>query len=257
MATENSPKHRAQPPAAESRRVTKLPYMVTVNFQFMFFGQRFDELINYAESMERILVAEAKRLDVYVSKKLRAMSEEAKQGYVDDMSEDWDQLASVFPNILRRSLLIQCAADFEHALMRLAELYERNMESKITLADLRGEGIHKVKLYFEKVVSVKFPAELAEWGTIVAIAELRNQLVHNGGRLPNDQGKRKKLADLRNKWPETLRFDKDEIVLLNGLTNRIVGTYKHFMLEFNTRLRALETNAVGSTTPCDARNEAR
>jgi hypothetical protein len=238
MATKSIPKQGDQLHAAESRtRVKKLPYSVTVNFQFMFFDRRFDELTSYAESMERVLVEEAKRLDEQVSKKLRAMSEERKQDYVDDMAEDWDQLASVFPDILRRSLLIQCAADFEHALMQLAKLYERNAKSKVTLADLRGEGIHKVKLYFEKVVNVKFPAELEEWGAIVGVAELRNQLVHNDSRLPTDQGKRKKLTALHNKWPDTLHFEEEKIVLRRGLTNKIVETYKCFMGAFKARLR--------------------
>lgn len=227
-------------------KTTKISPDTTITVMFMIFDRRFEELVGYAEAMESMMTREAHRLDARVRRELAAMSDEDRRRvYVEDMSEEWERLSTTFPNTLRKSLLVQCAADFEHALHQVATYYEKRSERNLKLNDLRGDGIQKSKLYFDKVVEVPFPSDLPEWALILAFAEMRNQIVHNDGKIPATADKLQKLELLAAKWPTVVNLANGRITLGASLIEQAIKTYQTFLPELRRRLLAKEKSGGG------------
>src|ERR1035437_5920056 len=120
---------------------------------------RLEELSVFSEEMERILRDEQKRLAKRVNKVAEGYKDpEVRQTYLDDMGEDWDRMAKIFPTILRTSVFARCISDFEHALFALAKRHGLRTQAALDLSDLRGEGFRKVELYLVKVIGLPFPS---------------------------------------------------------------------------------------------------
>src|SRR5262249_30398730 len=90
----------------------------------------------------------------------------------------------------------------------------------------------------KKVVSVSFPTG-SVWEIIDALNVIRNYIVHNEGKLPEDTGKnRKKIDNLAKKWHEDISIDYDEIELHKTFIFRVLDTFRTFSNELFAGLRS-------------------
>lgn len=184
---------------------------------------RLEELVVFAEEMERILSEERERLSKRVNKVADKLGEgEAKELYLDDMSEEWTKLSEVFPQILRSSTFNRCVEDFEHMLLSLARVHRAQTKTGVDLGDLRGDGLRKAALYFEKVAGLPLPTATRHWALVMEAATIRNILVHNGGRV--------KAEDQKN-VEQIVKRMAPHVTLTKGGTLGIAGTASATVVE--------------------------
>jgi hypothetical protein len=112
----------------------------------------------------------------------------------DEMVEDRDLLdnefkelkaeaADSYPQILRASLFGTAYGIFENFINTICkQLHSQGYVHGLALKDLRGEGIHRGKLYLTKVAQITLP-DTTEWRDLNDYGLLRNALVHAQGDL--------------------------------------------------------------------------
>ena len=152
-------------------------------------GMKFDELEDYANSLERYLKNEVKALEERHKEQTAKMTQEQKEEFYDYSSDDYIQLVESFPQTLRVSLFVHCYSTFEHSLNELANTMGSLRGIKITTKDLRDEGIMRAKLFFRKVVVIDFPDTQLIWNEITTLNKIRNCFVHKEGYLSEDNAK--------------------------------------------------------------------
>lgn len=89
-----------------------------------------------------------------------------------------------FPGIHRESILITIYNYFESELNDICRIISDSIDSPLKLRDLHGKGIERAQLYLSKVAGFDFSYFSPELPYLKKVNLLRNQVVHNGGRLP-------------------------------------------------------------------------
>jgi len=162
---------------------------------------------------------------------------EVHQG-LDD--ESWDLqgiFAEYFPSLERRSALITVSGFFEHELDQLCMLYQSEKSFKLALSDLSGKGIDRSTNYLEKVAGLDTHKTSSEWNHIKMIQKIRNVIVHQAGKLYDNQGDPIKAAKNYINQMDSLDGE-DEVVIKNGFLAHVVGIYKQYFRLLNESISA-------------------
>ncbi len=145
-------------------------------------------------------------------------------------NESWDLRGifnEYFPSLQRRSALLTVCGYFEHELDRLCMLYQSEQSFKLVLADLNGKGIDRSTSYLEKVAGLDVHKTSGEWNHIKKIQKIRNVIVHQDGKLQDNQGNPIKAAiDYINQMDSL--GGEDEVVIKKGFLAHVVNTYKQY-----------------------------
>ena len=112
--------------------------------------------------------------------------------------EDWffneyRKLEQRYPQHVRHSMFVSLCAFLEQHLVSLCRHYEKSQA--LNLDDVNGKGIHKCRLYLEKVVGVAFPTTSPHWQLILKYNVLRNHLVHAGPTIRRNDDKTPKTLN--------------------------------------------------------------
>src|SRR6266508_437799 len=92
--------------------------------------------------------------------------------------------AETFPPILHSSLIISTVILLEMEVKGYAEALRRVRNLNLGYNDLSGSLIERFRKYVTVIGGIQVPVKKFHWADIVAVFEIRNALVHNGGMLP-------------------------------------------------------------------------
>jgi hypothetical protein len=141
--------------------------------------------------------------------------------------ETWDIHKTVrlyFPNLQRRSALLTLFGYFEHELDQLCSLYRSENEYKISLTDIKGQGIDRSTRYLKKVADIDTNKNSDAWVSIKKVQNIRNLIVHRDGN----------LVDTRdNRIQEAIKFinqaefldGETEVILKEGFLRHVLKTF--------------------------------
>lgn len=90
-----------------------------------------------------------------------------------------------FTNLMRSSFFVSLYSYLEAWLNNeCRESQKENLQTKISLDDIHGAGIHRAKLYMLKVLDTSFPFDDdPSWEQIQWFSKIRNCIVHNEGKV--------------------------------------------------------------------------
>ena len=113
---------------------------------------------------------------------LGELEADRQRQFIEMMSDRswWTQDA--IGQTLRKSLFVMTYAMLEDDLNQLCDHFAGSRGLTIRFQDLTGGGIRRAQAYLKKVVRVGFPDQRPEWVTLRKLSELRNAIVHVGGR---------------------------------------------------------------------------
>jgi len=144
--------------------------------------------------------------------------------------ETWDLegiFGEYFPSLQRRSALLTVCGFFEHELDKLCLLYQSEKGYKLALSDLNAKGIDRSACYLEKVAGIEVYKSSKEWKHIKKIQMIRNVIVHQDGKLNDQQGNPiKAVIDYVNEM-ESLEGD-DEVIIQKGFLAHVISIYKAY-----------------------------
>lgn len=155
----------------------------------------------------------------------------------DENAEDRDYLnelfqsqkveaKEVYPQLARASLFATGYGLLEHFMVSVCRHSERHLKGP-ALKDLRGEGIHRARLYLSKVANLDFP-EKQEWYDLTTYGALRNALVHAQGDL-STSGRAEEIEKLAARIATfKIAPDRTRVILSGSFNDRYLGTVEQF-----------------------------
>lgn len=161
-----------------------------MNMRFLLdhvFNDELNDLKDYVETIEGALRQKWDEFGDDIGRKTAGMTEDQKNEYIEYLTDDAFQLYDRFPSMVRKTAFVFLYGLLEHTLLNLCghvKKYGRFKES----ATGRGKdkGIAAAQSYLKDVAMVKFPDQCREWNEIKHMADIRNILAHNKGRVPGE-----------------------------------------------------------------------
>ncbi len=105
---------------------------------------------------------------------------EFRESWKDAMEESISEELTEHTEIIFRSFLLILFANFEESLNHLCDGYQRYLNLKLGLKDIKGTGIQRSTAYLEKVADFKLPGK-SLWDSVLDIQKVRNCIVHSAG----------------------------------------------------------------------------
>ena len=148
--------------------------------------QQLVEFERFNEISELAWENEDKQLQHQLDAQLRNIPETDHEEVVQ--SHGWELHVNQikYPSIHRESLILTVFSFLEDELNSLCEVMAQSLEGSVELGDLKGKGIERALLYLRKIAGFDFTTMSNEISFLRGVNQVRNHIVHNGGRLPAD-----------------------------------------------------------------------
>jgi hypothetical protein len=169
------------------------------------FMMRLEEFTECSEELEHILEKERRHLKERADAIANFSDPDGDFSQYEEAADDWDKLDKAIPSVIRGALFVRTVSEFEMILTRVAKRHITAAKMKFTLSDLRDDGLRKVKSFFEKFTDQAFPTDAEQWEEITKLADLRNIVLHNESRIPEE--KLKSFARFDPKWKPAISWD--------------------------------------------------
>lgn len=153
--------------------------MTSIDPNLLFFGNSVD-----ASSRLNDLEQFREYLDGY----LRTESEFLHELHSDLEIDMVPLFADAFPPILHSAVITSTVALIELEIRGYCDALRSSADLALRLADLSGGLLDRFWRYCTKVVGLEFDANALRWPDVIGLFEVRNCLVHTGGRLIDFQG---------------------------------------------------------------------
>jgi len=121
-----------------------------------------------------------------INEELKKQPLKYQQQIIESYSFDLHQFQNQFPNIHRESLIITIYNFLEKQLNTLCKILSKYFENSVKLNELNGKGVRRAFLYLSKIANLDSTKFKNEKEYIINVNRLRNQIVHNGGDLPQN-----------------------------------------------------------------------
>lgn len=147
----------------KSRRFGKLSWVAVTKTLVKI---NLDHLERCAEDAQKGLGTRLQEFERDIDVRAQRMEEEVREEWYDWNSDRHWELSDVFPRIIRHSMFITSYAFLEHALSRLTSGLAHEAPKRVSIQDLKGDGIDLARLYLKKVQGISFPDQSAEWNRL-------------------------------------------------------------------------------------------
>ncbi len=133
--------------------------------------------------MESLLDQEFRQWDNAVQERIQTISDEqGQQHFLDYVSEEFAE-RSEFGFIVLNSFFAASFAEFEHRLFQLCYRAQKDSNSGSSVDDVvSGSRMDKADKYLSGL-GVPFPGETNLWKEIKNYRDIRNRIMHEGGRI--------------------------------------------------------------------------
>ena len=218
-----------------------------LKIQFFKSGVRhaLEEFKYHAVGIENHLKSEANKLTDYYEKETENLSDDEKREYFELYnSDEYYRLEEIFPQIQRKSELVGIYTVLEHNLNLLCLIYQKHMNLKLKLSDIKAEGIiDTAKKYLEKVVGLKFPSNHKSWSEIKNIQRIRNLFVHNDGKLKGSDKDKKPIKDYIKSSTYLELNQNDRILIKDGFTVYCLDQFREIFEELFKSVNEFENQS--------------
>ena len=163
----------------------------------------------------------------------------AEDWYVewDLKNQEWElQTEFILPKILHSPFLVTLFALYETTVTEVANLLQRKQNTKISIADLKGSLLTRVKKYFGEVIQFEYSSSNQNWERITHLSRLRNAIVHANARFDmmhkERQKRTRKLLNVKGVYEcygyilVTKAFLKETFFLVKEELESLASRYK-------------------------------
>jgi hypothetical protein len=145
-----------------------------------FFGSLVDADMTLGD-LERFLAV----VDEFLQKSAKRLADKYDRFGIDCS----DVFAETFPEILYAAVVTAVVSFVERESRVFTDALRDACSSPLGGRDLSGSWLERFRKYCEKIALLPVGLTDAEWEDIKGVVEVRNCLVHSGGRLPDFQGR--------------------------------------------------------------------
>ena len=98
-------------------------------------------------------------------------------GFYDSQAEQEFEIKNYYQEIFYSSIIMSLYSFLERRLLSFCQAYENDHSIKIR--EINGKGIHRSKIYIEKILAIKLQEVDLVWKQILRFGILRNLITHN------------------------------------------------------------------------------
>ena len=149
--------------------------------------ERLREIYRFFTEIEAKLDRDMKELEEEFETECREL-EKGEHPELTDTPDVFDQYADesyevsqIFRQQLRRSLVVTLHSFAESFLFDACSQIQQERKLKVTLNDLKGDGVPKYKSYLEKVCEIDAKWDARSWQELHKLTIVRNLIVHAEG----------------------------------------------------------------------------
>lgn len=151
----------------------------------------------------RQLLPDAERRERDVLNQLAKQFEWDYESYSEKNSEIESKFSYWLPRVAAYSIITILHALVETQLRALADRLRHLRGEALKPNEISGDAIEKSKIYLVKVMKLPV-ADTPEWQTLRDIADIRHIIVHNQGAIGGDEKRRKRVEELKCRYPNKL-----------------------------------------------------
>jgi len=183
-----------------------------------------DNLKEYANTLEDLLEQKERSFSIQIEQEAHTFTEDQREEFYEFHADTHWQIAEVFPDILRKSLFTTCYSYLEDSLNRYGDYLYKHNTYKLTLSDLKHDGIVRAQVYLKKVVGINFPDQTPTWMDIKQYNLIRNFIIHNNGKIKGDPNKLEPIMKFIDDHPSITLKDRERIVLSKEFSLEFIKT---------------------------------
>jgi hypothetical protein len=142
-----------------------------------------------------------------------------------DVESLWNEY---FPSLLRRSALITVYGYFEHELVKLCYQFKNEKDFRLSLTDLKDDGIERSVNYLWKVANLDVHKGTQTWESMSHVRIIRNAVVHRDGRIRDQQGQIPAELSRAIGHLDHIRKNDYELILDNGFVAHVVNIFTRY-----------------------------
>ncbi|WP_146141275.1 hypothetical protein [Stenomitos frigidus] len=135
----------------------------------------------YLDLIDSSIKDSQQKLEVDLKARAESMTEEEKLDFYDFYEDDMINLGSDFPVFLFSGFVISWYSFIEHELISLCKSLKLTINVSIQDKTRFEEGIRRAYNFLGKAANYKIDDK--HWQELEAVRQVRNRLVHEGGRL--------------------------------------------------------------------------
>ncbi len=144
------------------------------------------EFLTFNEQTEESWKTRDHSLQKELNEILEKYPERTHRDIIESYAWDLHLNQSKYPDLHRESLLITLFNFLEHQLNSLCKILYESIDSDLKLNEVYGHGVERALLFLTKVAKINLSSFGYELPEIKGVNLVRNNIVHSGGRLPED-----------------------------------------------------------------------
>lgn len=184
-----------------------------------------EDIRRYAELLERLLANEARRLDAELDKISSGLPEAARNEYLENRSDEYQELTALYPNELRLGLTTSAYSVLEGRVTAIAKTLLWTTKSSLELSDFAGESpLARAQKSIEKISRLDIPAQA--WKRLEPYRRVRNAVVHGSGVF--QKGLPQQLKEFVDASPNISVDRQGHIVVTGEFLNDFLGDMEAF-----------------------------
>ena len=159
-------------------------------------------MARHCEVAKKAFESELIDLESIMEKELDGLDEHSQDAYFSEVNDYWIETAETLPRLQWYAQFLTAYAYFEHSLNDVCDLIKNEHSYSLSLKDLYGQGISRVRNYLVKVAGISKPFSCKEWQKVKLLAEIRNAITHRNGFVDhqpnNPQSVYSRISSLEN-----------------------------------------------------------
>ncbi len=202
--------------------------MPTINFSkvnWFYSDFQIGELRKYLDTVETLLKKELDEFRQRVDAAAKSIDNpKERDEYYEFHSDDYWRLDESFVRMVRNSFFVMCLSFVEDKLENICDNLKNEHKKKLGWRDIRGDVWDKANLYIETLTG-EAPKSIKVWEKIKTHQKLRNCIVHENGKLQDEDLMRYALKE------GILPPGEKNLFLTNGYCTQCLADLRTFLKE--------------------------
>ncbi|WP_249593659.1 hypothetical protein [Peribacillus frigoritolerans] len=149
---------------------------------------RLELLQQYSEEVEDLMDDKLKDFIEYTDNLTKDFSPGSLEEFWDFHLDDYHQIKTDYPSVLRYSIIVSAYSTLEQTLMRVHNQHSKNRAGYKKYKKNRND-ISAILEYIKRDMGIKIPKNYMELSFINKLTKIRNNIVHCNGRIYDDVNK--------------------------------------------------------------------
>jgi len=175
----------------------------------------------------RQLLPDAERRERDVLNQVAKEFEWDYESYSEKNSEIESKFSYWLPRVAAYSIITMLHALVETQMRTLADRLRYLRGETLKPNEISGDAIERSKIYLVKVMKLPV-ADAPEWQTLRELADIRHIIVHKQGAVGSDEKRRKRVEDLKRRYPNELSERIGELDISLLLCEQFLDTVEDF-----------------------------